>query len=79
MDDYTAHLSVRDELDHVVQVCQKAGKAAAVLASSPDELVSRIQDGYQLICAGADVNIVEAGWRHMREVFKKAIQETERP
>jgi 4-hydroxy-2-oxoheptanedioate aldolase len=78
VDDYTAHLSVKDELDHVVQVCKKAGKAAAVLVSSPDELVSRVRDGYQLICAGADLNILKAGWRQMREVFEKVTPDIER-
>jgi 2-keto-3-deoxy-L-rhamnonate aldolase RhmA len=78
VDDYTAHASLADELDHVVKSCQRAGKAAAVLVSSPDELVSRIQDGYQLICAGADLNILEVGWRQMREVFEKATRDTKR-
>ena len=78
VDDYTAHASLTDELDHVVKSCQSAGKAAAVLVSSPDELVSRIQDGYQLICAGADLNIIEAGWRQMRGVFEKVTRDTNR-
>jgi 2-keto-3-deoxy-L-rhamnonate aldolase RhmA len=78
VDDYTAHASLTDELDHVVKACQRAGKAAAVLVSSPDELVSRIQDGYQLICGGADLNILETGWRQMREVFEEATRDTDR-
>jgi len=75
VNDYTAHASLEDELDHVVKTCQRVGKAAAVLVSSPEELILRIQDGYQLICAGADLNILEAGWGHMREAFEKALQE----
>lgn len=72
VDDYNAHLSVEAELDHVVKVCQKTGKAAAVIVSSPEELLARLRDGYRLICAGADLNILEAGWRRMREVFEQA-------
>ena len=67
--DYNAHLSVRDELDHVVRVCQKTNRTAAVIVSSTGELLSRVQDGYRLICAGADLNFAEEGWRAMREAL----------
>lgn len=75
--DYDAHIGTKEELDHVVKVCHKTGKAAAVIISSTEELVARIQDGYRLICAGVDVNILEAGWRSMREVFKSAVRPDE--
>ena len=68
VDDYSAHTAVGDALEHVVQACRKHGKVAAVIVSSDDELVARMQGGYRLICAGFDTNIIEEGWRHMREV-----------
>lgn len=70
-DDYTAHTVVQDALDHVVQACCKHGKAAAVIVSTDDELVARIQDGYRLICAGFDTNIVAEGWRRMGEIARR--------
>jgi 4-hydroxy-2-oxoheptanedioate aldolase len=68
VDDYSAHTAVGDALEHVAQACRNQGKAAAVIVSSEDELVARMQGGYRLICAGFDTNIIEEGWRHMREV-----------
>jgi 4-hydroxy-2-oxoheptanedioate aldolase len=68
VDDYSAHTAVGDALEHVAQACRNQGKAAAVIVSSDDELVARMQGGYLLICAGFDTNIIEEGWRHMREV-----------
>jgi len=73
VDDYNAHIGVKEELDHVAQACRKQGKAAAVIVSSQEELISRIRDGYRLICAGMDVNIVEEGWRAMREAARREI------
>ena len=75
VNDYTAYASVAAELAHVLQVCQKTGKAPAVLVSSPEELTMRIEDGYRLICAGVDLNILEEGWRRMREVSNRANQD----
>jgi len=76
VNDYTAHASLTAELDHVVQACKKSGKAAAVVVSSPEELASRVRDGYRLICAGADLNILEEGWRKMRDVCTRTIEDT---
>jgi 2-keto-3-deoxy-L-rhamnonate aldolase RhmA len=67
VNDYTAAASVSGELEHVLRICQKAGRAAAVVASSTDELVQRIGDGYRLICAGFDLNFLQEGWAAMRQ------------
>lgn len=69
VNDYNAHEIVKQELDHVVRVCRAAGKAAAVIVSSPGELLARVHDGYRFICAGADLNLVEEGWHAMRDAL----------
>ncbi len=71
-DAYTGHSNVKAAVDAVLAACRKHGKAAAVIVSSEDELVARMRDGYQLICAGMDVEIVEEGWRRMRAVARPA-------
>jgi 4-hydroxy-2-oxoheptanedioate aldolase len=73
VDDYTAHLSVKEELDHVLKVCQENGKVASVIVSSPDELVARIQNGYRLICAGMDLNILQEYWVRMRKIYEEVV------
>jgi 2-keto-3-deoxy-L-rhamnonate aldolase RhmA len=78
-DEYTAHQRVRDELQRVVKACRKAGKAASVVALTPDMLVARIQEGYRLILAGWDLDHLEADYRRMREAFREAIQQTDVP
>lgn len=72
--EYTAHANVKDELEHVVKACGKTGKAPAVIALTPDALVARIQEGYRLICAGMDLDHLEADYRRMREVSDKTIR-----
>ncbi len=74
VDDYNAYASLLPELAHVLSACQKAGKAAAVLVSSPEELLMRMQDGYRLICAGVDLNILQEGWLKMREASSRSGQ-----
>jgi 4-hydroxy-2-oxoheptanedioate aldolase len=73
VDDYNAHLSLKKELDYVVDVCQKTDRAAAVVVSSTEELIARVQDGYRLICANSDILILAEYWRGMRDVFRKAL------
>jgi len=76
---YTAHDSVKQELDHVVTVCRKAGKAAGVIALTPEALTARIREGYRLISAGADVNHLADIYRRMRETSQEAIRALEVP
>jgi 2-keto-3-deoxy-L-rhamnonate aldolase RhmA len=77
VDDYTAHLHVKDELLRVVEACQQANKAAAVLVATPEELVLRLGEGYRLICANADLLILAEYWQRMRQVFRSALDEKE--
>ncbi len=72
-DEYTAHANIQSELEHVVDACQKAGKAAAAVALTPEMLAARIQEGYRLLLAGFDLDHLEADYRHMREAFKTII------
>lgn len=77
VDDYTAHLHLKDELRRVVEACQKANKAAAVLVATPEELVLRLHEGYRLICANSDLLILAEYWQRMRQVFRSALDEKE--
>lgn len=77
VDDYTAHLHVKDELLRVVEACQNANKAAAVLVATPEELVLRLREGYRLICANSDLLILAEYWQRMRQVFRSALDQKE--
>jgi 4-hydroxy-2-oxoheptanedioate aldolase len=68
----THHASVQDALDHLVEACRKTGKAAAVIAGTPDAMAKRVQEGFRLICAGFDLDHMVASYDTMREAFRKA-------
>ncbi len=72
-DEYTAHANIQRELEHVVDACNRAGKAAAAVALTPEMLSDRIQEGYRLLLAGFDLDHLEADYRRMRETFKTII------
>jgi 2-keto-3-deoxy-L-rhamnonate aldolase RhmA len=55
----------------VVQACRNTGKAAAVIASSVDALVALVEEGFRLICAGMDVDHVDAAYKQMKDVFTR--------
>ena len=62
-------------MEHIVEVCRKTGKAAGTIAFTPETLVTRIQEGYRLICAGMDVNHLQAIFRQMRETAQNTIRD----
>jgi 2-keto-3-deoxy-L-rhamnonate aldolase RhmA len=57
---------VKEEMNHVLQICRKHQKTVLAIASTPEALVARIKDGYGLICAGMDVDHLAADYRRMR-------------
>lgn len=61
---------VKDELAAVAAACRRAGKAAAVIAFTPEALRSCIAQGYTLLCAGMDVDRLAEDYRRMREAFR---------
>ncbi|KKK52176.1 hypothetical protein LCGC14_3107560 [marine sediment metagenome] len=73
VDSKTAHAKVKDDVKYLTEVCRKTGKAAGVIALSPEDLVERLKEGYQLICANFDVDHARNQFRRMREVFNEAI------
>ncbi len=73
VDSKTAHAKVKDDVKYLTEVCRKTGKAAGVIALSPEDLVERLKEGYQLICADFDVDHARNQFRLMREVFNEAI------
>ena len=68
---HNSHANCKDELEHVVRACCNTGKAAAVIASSVDALVARVREGFRLICAGMDVDHVDAGYKQMQQAFAR--------
>lgn len=79
VDSKRAHAEVREHVEHVADVCRKAGKAAAVIATSPQALSERISDGYRLICAGMDVDHAKDSFAAMRDTLGKVTSEIQRP
>lgn len=73
-DPYSAHLRLKDELQHILKACEKSGKAAGVITLSEEALQARIAEGYRLICAGMDVDHVEASFKRMKGVFDLALR-----
>ena len=65
------------ELEHVVDACNKAGKAAAAVALTPEMLAERIREGYRLLLAGFDLDHLEADYRRMRDAFKTILDDME--
>jgi 4-hydroxy-2-oxoheptanedioate aldolase len=72
--EYTVHGLVQEQIDQVAQVCRKTGKVAAAITLTPEALRDCVQKGYRLICAGFDVDHVEAANRNMREIFHEVIR-----
>jgi 2-keto-3-deoxy-L-rhamnonate aldolase RhmA len=73
----TPHDRVRPEMEHVVRVCWQTGKAAGVIALTPEAMTARIQEGYRLISAGADVNHVRFAYQRLMASAHEAIQAVE--
>ena len=63
-----------DQVKHVVSACKKAGKAACVIALSTESLSKAISEGYQLICAGMDLDHIVIAYEKMQESFRKIIR-----
>jgi 2-keto-3-deoxy-L-rhamnonate aldolase RhmA len=72
-----AHAVVAEDLAHIVQVCRQAGKAAAATALTPDTLRRCLANGCRLICAGMDVDHVQADYGRMREAFAQLRRATQ--
>ena len=68
---YAMHENATGEMKYVLDVCRKAGKAAMIIAVSPEDLKARVVEGYQLICAGMDVDVVESSYQCMLEAFRE--------
>ena len=68
--EYSMAEVVKEELAEVASACRRAGKAAAVIAFTPEILAGCLSQGYTLICAGMDVDRLEEDYRRMREAFR---------
>jgi 4-hydroxy-2-oxoheptanedioate aldolase len=64
---------MKPELAAVAASCRRAGKAAAVIAITPDILRDCLAQGYTLICAGMDVDRLAEDYRRMREAFRNLV------
>jgi 2-keto-3-deoxy-L-rhamnonate aldolase RhmA len=64
-------------MEHVVSVCRQTGKAAGVIALTPEAMTARILEGYRLISAGADVNHVRFAYQRLMASAREAMQAVE--
>ena len=62
-----------DQIRHVVQVSKKAGKAACVIALTPTSLTKAVEEGYQLICAGMDVDHLYNDYQKMGKTLREVV------
>jgi 2-keto-3-deoxy-L-rhamnonate aldolase RhmA len=67
----TAHDMIAKDVEYLAQVCKSTGTAAATIALTGQALIERMQQGYQLICAGMDLDHVRDQNKMMQDVFKK--------
>jgi 4-hydroxy-2-oxoheptanedioate aldolase len=68
--EYTMAAVVKDELAAVADACGRAGRAAAVIAFTPEIMREAIGRGYRLILAGMDVDRLSEDYRRCREAFR---------
>ena len=68
--EYSMSEVVKEELAEVAAACRRAGKAAAVIAFTPEVMRASIAQGYTLLCAGMDVDRLAEDYRRMRESFQ---------
>ena len=48
------HADIQSAIQRVIDVCQKTGKTAAVLATSVDEARAQVQRGFRMVAYGSD-------------------------
>ena len=68
--EYSMAEVVKEELASVAASCRRAGKAAAVIAFTPEVMRTSLAQGYTLLCAGMDVDRLAEDYRRMREAFQ---------
>jgi 4-hydroxy-2-oxoheptanedioate aldolase len=69
--EYSMASVVSKELAEVAGACSRAGKAAAVIAFTPEIMRDSIAQGYRLICAGMDVDRLSEDYSKMRDAFRR--------
>ena len=67
--EYDAYRQVEREMERVVRACKTAGKAAAAVTLTEAAMKQAVAQGYTLICAGFDLDHLEADYRRMREAL----------
>ena len=67
--EYDAYRQVEREMERVVRACKTAGKAAAAVTLTEAAMEQAVAQGYTLICAGFDLDHLEADYRRMREAL----------
>lgn len=72
-DSQTVHVELKNEIDHVVEACRKAGKTAAVIVETEQDLVQCIRTGYRLIAVGPELNLLATLYQQMRNTFNQAL------
>jgi 4-hydroxy-2-oxoheptanedioate aldolase len=76
--EYSMASVVRDELASVAAACRRAGKAAAVIAFTPEVMQRSLDQGYRLLLAGMDVDRLSEDYRRCREAFTAIVGTADR-
>lgn len=76
--EYSMASVVRDELASVASACRRAGKAAAVIAFTPEVMQRSLDQGYRLLLAGMDVDRLSEDYRRCREAFTAIVGPADR-
>ena len=61
-----------EQIKRVVAAGKSAGKAACVIALTPQSLTNAVREGYQLICAGMDGDHIVFAHREMQAALRQA-------
>jgi len=65
------------ELDRFLEICRQVGAAPLIDVGTPEALQQAVRKGYQMICAGDDLNHVLTALGRMRTAFDEAVRDLE--
>ncbi len=77
-DDLGARVEVQEQRRLLLEICKKTRKSAMAIPSTPAVLRECISDGFQMICAGMDVDFVQANFQQMRKTFRQRLSELDK-
>lgn len=52
------HQSVEEKVQYILKKCKKVGMPVGIIASTPDQINKRIEEGFQFIVAGTEISFI---------------------